>query len=84
MAGAELMDTTGAIPAVSLAVTRLPDPVWPPAVCEAVTNTGPSAKPLTSMPELDQMLPVQAAEAATEPTRTATGVSLAEQVPETV
>ncbi len=86
MAGAEVTVTTGAIPAVSLAVTRLPDPVWPFTVCEAVTRTASSGKPLTSIAAVDQipLLHTGNGTAATSPTCTVTSAPYAEQVPETV
>ncbi len=84
MAGAEVTVTTGTAPAVSLKVTRLPDPSTLPTVCAAVTVTAPSGRTVTLRPAADQVLPAHGALAATEPTCTATGVPSAEQVPETV
>ncbi len=81
--GAEVIATTGATPAVSLLVAKLPVPVWSPATWVAVTATGPSARPLTSMPAVAQRPPLHGAVADTEPTCTCTLLPSTEQVPET-
>ncbi len=78
------MVTTGAIPAALLLVTALPDPVWVPAVWEAMIVTGPSGKLLTSRPSVAQAPPLHRGNAAMEPTRTFTVLPLTEQVPETI
>ncbi len=84
MMGAEVMVTTGAAPPVLLPITTLAAPVPPPTVCDAVTVTKPSGKPLTSRLAVVQPLLPHVAVADRAPTWTTTAVPLTEQVPETV
>ncbi len=78
------MVTTGAMPTESLPITRLPEPVSPPKVCEATTETDPLGKPLTLRPAVTQRPLLHCAEADMDPMPTSTPVPLAVQVPETV
>ncbi len=78
------MATTGTTPAESLLVVQPLEPIWPPTVCDADTETGPSAKPLTSMAAVAQMPLLHTADAVRPPISTSTLAPSAEQVPETV